>query len=195
MLLQLAIQFEPAFAFPGEKFAVVAPNNASVSSIIPLSKSGSRWFGIAPEKPIEVLATIGESGAFTDATKRTLPIATDTKYIVGAITAVLLQSGAYGAILNGKRFADLFVFDVAARSSPQRRREFRVDYLYAGPNQITISGEAGGVLKAAATISQTGIDVFYSTLFDVGGKLHILDREFDIPRSKPGTVGKIRYSF
>ncbi len=142
-----------------------------------------------------MLATIGQPGAFTDATKRVLPIGTNKKYTFGEITVVLLQGGTYAAILKGRRYADLFVFDVTARSSPQRARAFTADYVYAGTNQLTLSGEAGGVIRAAVTLARDGIDVYYLTLFDVGGKLRILDHEFDIPRSKPGAAGKIRYSF
>lgn len=195
-LPQLAVHFEPAFAFPGERFAVVAPSGATVaSSTVSFTRNGTRWLGIAPDSPPEVVATIGEPGAFTDATERTLPIAAGKQYRVGAIDVVLMKSGTYGAILNGQRYADVLEFDLAARSSPQRRREFKVDYIYSGPKQMTLSGEAGGVLRAAATISPTGIEVYYSTLFDLRGKLRILDREFDIPQSGPGTGGKVRYSF
>lgn len=195
-LAQLAIQFEPAFAFPGERFAVVAPSGASVSSDkVAFTRTRNMWIGTAPNSPPEILATIGDLGAFTDATKSTLPIASAKKYEVGAITVVLMQGGGYGAILNGKRYAELFVFDIAARSSPQRNRDFSVDYIYSGPQQLTLSGKTGGVLRVAATISPTGIDVYYSTLFDLVGKLRILDRESDIPQSKPGTTGRIRYSF
>jgi len=195
LLPQLAIHFEPAFAFPGERITVVAPSSATVSSTIHFSRSGTRWIGTAPPSPVEVLATMGLPGAFTDATKQVLPIGTNKKYTFGEITVVLLQGGAYGAILKGRRYADLFVFDIAARSSPQRKRVFTTDYFYAGPNQLTLSGVAGGVIRAAATLAPGGIDVYYSTLFEVGGKLRVLDREFDIPQSMAGTVGKIHYSF
>jgi len=196
LFAQLAMHFEPAFVFPGERFAVVAQSGASVTSnAVLFQRRGDRWLGTAPASPIEIVATLGQPGSFSDATKRILPVATNKRYTVGATTIVLLQGGGYAAILDGKRFADLFVFNLSARSSPVRPREFIAGYIYAGPTQITILGEAGGVVRAAATITAAGIDVNCSTLFDVAGKLKILNREFEFPRSPPGFTRRMSYEF
>ncbi|MDQ2986268.1 MAG: hypothetical protein M3R13_06040 [Armatimonadota bacterium] len=196
--LQVDLVFEPAFAFPGEKFVVVAPSGAEVSSDdVPLKRLGNKWTGIAPIEPPAIWVTLGPAEAVVDAARKILPIASgplitlrDTEFSI-----VALRGSAYGAILRGKRFADLIAFDLAPRSAPLRHREFRVDYVYSSPERITISGMPGGLLRATVTVSSTGIDVDYSTLFDLSGTLRILDKEFTIPQQPPASIRRVNYLF
>lgn len=196
LFAQLAISFEPAFAYPGERFAVVAPAQAMVSADgISFVQSGGRWLGVAPSAPTTIFATLGQAGQFSDATSKTFPIATSQHYRVGKMEVVLLQGGAYAAVFDGKRYADLVAFDLAARSAPQRGRDFRVDYVYAGPGRLSLSGTAGGVLRAVVTVTPGNVEITYATLFDLSGSIQVLGQEFTVPQSSPGTVGSLSYPF
>jgi hypothetical protein len=186
-LPQIEVSFEPAFAFPGERFAVVTsvPANVSAKDVV-FAKSGNKWIGKAPSKPCEVWATIGEEGAYTDASMRVLPIAASNPIgRIGSIELVPMQGGAYGAILGKQRFPSLVSFTLAPRSAPMRERLFAIDYVYVGGGHATLSGEAGGLVRAVANIYPSRIEVTCLSLFDLKGTVNIAGQQFSID-AKPG---------
>ena len=189
LLIALTLVFEPAFVFPGETFAVKTAQDAFVTSDdVRFTKSDRSWVGVAPTQPAEVWATIGPPGAYTDATVRTLPVASGPPMTVGDLSIVPLHRGAYGAILGGKRFADFALFELAARGAPLRKREFRVTSIYRSPNRITLYGDAGGVLQLVITAVPEKVQIAYTALFDVRGSMTVLGTPLHIPQSSPGTI-------
>lgn len=198
LLTHVELSVNPPFAFPGERFFVSASAGAEVSSNdVDLKRREGGWAGVAPAVPPEIWAILGPPEAPSDAAKIALPIAQGLTMTLQGIdfTVVALYGGGYGAILRGKRFADLVAFDLAPRSAPLRRRQFNPDYVYSSPNRITISGVPGGLLRATVTITPSGMSVEYSTLFDLSGSLLILDTEFAIVQMPPASVQRVNYLF
>jgi hypothetical protein len=198
MIPQLEIQFEPAFVYPSERYEVIVPVGVEVeASDGSVRKSRGKWFGTASGRPVEIWAKMSEDGRLVDVTKKSLKIAARRPRSLGdtAFAIVELNGGSYGAILEGKRFADLISFDLAPRSAPSRLRPYEVDYVYLGPDRFTLSGMPDGLMRTTITATKLGIEVEYSGLFSLKGTVRILGTPFQIRDLKPAEVGKISYPF
>jgi hypothetical protein len=198
-LLQIDISFQPAFAFPGESVAVTTNVPADVSAEgVRMTKSGAGWQLVAPDKPTEIWATIGPKDAYTDASMRVLPIAVSQPIgKIGNILLVPMHGGAYGAAIGNQRFPSLVSFELAPRSAPNRPRSFVIDYAYVGSHHATLSGEAGGLVRAVANIYPSRIELTCISLFDLKGTVNIAGQQFSID-AKPGertTFEKVIPSF
>jgi hypothetical protein len=66
-----------------------------------------------------------------------------------------------------------------------RERLFAIDYVYVGGGHATLSGEAGGLVRAVANIYPSGIEVTCLSLFDLKGTVNIAGHQFSID-AKPG---------
>lgn len=175
ILAALDISFEPAFAFPGERFAVITSEPASVTSQkLSFKASGDRWIGVAPNEPIEIFATIGPPDAYTDAAMKVLPVAKGLPIAsIGDLQIVPMHGDIYGAVLGRKRFPSIIRFNLAPRSAPERERPFRIDYVYVGNDAATLSGDAGGLLRASAHFTVGGVVLTCVALFDVKGSVDV----------------------
>ena len=190
ILAALSISFEPAFVFPGESFRVVTSAPAEVSSSnLRLTKRNDAWHGIAPQQPVDIYATIGPEGAYTDAATKLLPVAKGRPIAkIGGMEIVPMYGDEYAAILNGKRFPSLVSFSLAPRSAPERERPFRVDYVYVGKNHVTLSGEAGGLLRATVRIEPGRLTLNGISLFDFTGTMTLLGTEREIDSAAGGKL-------
>ena len=179
ILAALSISFEPAFVFPGEPFRVVTSAPAEVSSTsLRLTKRNDAWYGIAPQQPVDIYATIGPEGAYTDAATKSLPIAKGRPITkIGGMEIVPMHGDEYAAILNGKRFPSIVSFSLAPRSAPERERPFRVDYVYVGKDYLTLSGEAGGLLRATVQLEPGRLTLNGISIFDFTGTMTLLGTE------------------
>lgn len=175
MLAALEISFDPAFAFPGERFAVITSQPATVTShMLPFRASRDRWIGVAPPGPIEIFATVGPPDAYTDAAMKVLPVAKGSAIAkIGDLQIVPMHGEIYGAVLGRKRFPSIVSFSLAPRSAPERERPFRIDYVYVGNNTATLSGDAGGLVRASAHVTGGGVVLTCVALFDVAGSVEI----------------------
>ena len=188
LLAVLEISFEPAFVFPGERFTVVTSAPATVSSaMVSLNAHGDVWHGIGPRAPAEIYATIGPADAYTDAAMKVLPVAAGPPIgNIGGLQIVPMPAGVYGAILGKKRFPSLVNFSLAPRSAPERERPFEIDYVYIGENTATLSGDAGGLVRASVHITPGKVVVTCAARFHVTGRIYILGEGFQIA-SLPST--------
>jgi hypothetical protein len=143
-----------------------------------LTKRDQGWHGIAPQQPVDIYATIGPEGAYTDAATKLLPVAKGKPIAkVGGMEIVPMYGDVYAAILNGKRFPSLVSFNLAPRSAPERERPFRVDYVYVGKDHVTLSGYAGGLLRATVRIESGRLTMNGISLFDFTGTMSLLGTE------------------
>lgn len=183
----LDMTFVPAFVFPGQHFAVHTSQPAQVSADgIMFVKRQDSWAARAPAKPVDIWATIGQEGAYTDVAKRTLPVASGNRIgRIGNMDIVPMHGGAYGAIIAGKRFSSIVTFDLAPRSAPMRPRPFNIDYAYVSAAKATLSGLAGGIIRASAQIEHGRITLTYVPLFEVTGAINLLGTRIDIT-GEPG---------
>jgi hypothetical protein len=190
ILAALSISFEPAFVFPGEPFRVMTSAPAEVSSPgLRLAHRNGNWHGIAPRQPIDIYATIGPEGAYTDAAKKLLPVAKGGPIAkIGGMEIVPMHGDEYAAILNGKRFPALVTFNLAPRSAPERERPFRVDYAYVGKNHVTLSGDVGGLLRATVRIEPGRLTLNGISLFDFTGTMSLLGTERAIDLAAGGKL-------
>ena len=192
------IHIEPAFVFPGERFVVTAPQDATVElDGVRLRRDGSRWIGEAPSKTAEIWAAIVQNGELADVSKETLPVASGRVYKLNAVdfTLVEVPGSGYAAILNGRRFADFPWFRLAPRSAPLRHRLIAFDYTYFSEDRITLSGKPDGLMRTTIGITPKGIELSYSSLFDLSGIVGILDRQFELKDIKPSETGSVVYPF
>ena len=192
------LHIEPAFVFPGESFKIIAPSNATLEiDGIKLRRNGSDWIGRASDKTAEVWAKIVQNGELLDVTKTQLPVASGRTYPLRTADFELVEipSSKYAAILNGKRFAELVSFMLAPRSAPIRHRPIDFDYVYFGNDRITLSGKPDGLIRTIIEITSQGIELSYSSLFDLSGTVTILDKQFEFKNIKPSETGKFSYPF
>ena len=189
------MSFEPAFAFPGERFAVITSQPASVTSRkLSLKASGDRWIGDAPNEPVEIFATIGPADAYTDAAMKVLPVAKGSPIAkIGGLQIVPMHGDIYGAVLGRNRFPSIIRFKLAPRSAPERERPFRIDYVYVGTDTATLSGDAGGLVRASAHLTPNSVVLTCVALFDVRGNIDILGNRFTIA-SSPGEKTRFEVS-
>jgi hypothetical protein len=190
---QIDLRFEPAFAYPGERFTVVTDARARVSADgLAFSGGNGTWVARAPQEPVEIWSTIGADGSVEAAKSKALPVASGAPTAIGSLLVVPLHGDSYAAILNGRRFAELISFELAPRSAPMRERRFNIDYRYFGGTSATLLGDAGGLMRIAVRVANEEIRVDYLTLFDLNGTMRILGKEFAISQSAPKTAGTLR---
>ncbi|MCL6622982.1 MAG: hypothetical protein K6T17_00005 [Fimbriimonadales bacterium] len=213
-LLYPQLIFEPAFVFPGERFALrweehVRGQEASFkftgSENVSLWKEGEVLYGIVKSPaPARFWLWAFRGTSVEDVTEVSVPVALCPKprdpltpspqgpwFLRGEerwVALVPLENN-YGLWIHKRgeeyRLAPVVALFLGARYAPLREREIRKNYLYGGARHVTLLASVSDLARLTLVVEPTRVFASLTARYDLQGEWRLLGKKFDV-RLSPG---------